>query len=76
MDFVAGFFSSFLWETAPRKRKSSGKFPAKASKLNTTKIPDTFCRGTRPTRVVLVGLSTLLGVKLRLVAGAVHYLIV
>ena len=38
-DFVAGFFSSFLWGKSAHKNPP-GKFPAKSSKIYTTKILD------------------------------------
>ena len=40
-DFVAGFFSSFLWGKVPRKILQENP-RQKSSKIYTTKIPDTF----------------------------------
>ena len=47
-DFVAGFlFFIFVGKSA--QKNPPGKSPAKSSKIFTTKIPDTFCRGAVPT---------------------------
>ena len=40
------FFSSFLWEKVPRKILHENRRQIlQSSKFDTTKIPDTFCRG-------------------------------
>ena len=56
-DFVAGFFSSFLWEKVPRKILSSPQ--QNPPKFIQQKSPTTFCRGAGPNslRIIFSGVT-------------------